>query len=79
VACFPSMGLDAAASRRLVAELCAHAERGAAVVWIAEDLDLLLAHADHVAVLQRGRLRGPVPVSRADRRELGAWMAGVAA
>jgi len=79
VACFPGMGLDAAASRRLVDELLAHAERGAAVVWIGEDLDQLLAHADQVAVLQRGRLRGPVPVAQADRRELGSWMAGAAA
>jgi general nucleoside transport system ATP-binding protein len=79
VVCFPSMGLDAAASRRLVGELVAHAERGAAVVWIGEDLDALLAHADQIAVLHRGQLSGPIPARGADKQQLGLWMTGAAA
>jgi simple sugar transport system ATP-binding protein len=79
VVCFPTMGLDAAASRRLVAELVAHAERGAAVVWIGEDLDALLAHADQIAVLHRGQLSGPIPARGADKQLLGSWMTGAAA
>lgn len=79
VVCFPTMGLDALASQRLLGELAAHAERGAAVVWIGEDLDALLAHADHVAVLHRGQLRGPIPARGADRHQLGLWMTGAAA
>jgi general nucleoside transport system ATP-binding protein len=78
VVCFPTMGLDAAASQRLLGELAAHAERGAAVVWIGEDLDALLGHADRVAVLYRGALRGPIPTRGADRQALGLWMAGAA-
>jgi simple sugar transport system ATP-binding protein len=79
VVCFPTMGLDASASRRLLGELLAHAERGAAVVWIGEDLDQLLAHADQIAVLHRGQLRGPIPARGADRQRLGLWMTGAAA
>jgi len=79
VVCFPSMGLDAAASRRLVAELVVHAERGAVVVWIGEDLDALLAHADQIAVLHRGRLSGPIRARGADKQQLGLWMTGAAA
>jgi ABC-type uncharacterized transport system ATPase subunit len=79
VVCFPSMGLDAAASRRLVGELVAQAERGAAVVWIGEDLDALLVHADQIAVLHRGQLSRPVPARGADKQQLGRWMAGAAA
>src|SRR5690606_937450 len=79
VVCFPTMGLDAVASARLLGELAAHAERGAAVVWIGEDLDALLAHADQVAVLHRGRLSAPVPARDADRQRLGLWMTGAAA
>ncbi|HTV24234.1 MAG TPA: ATP-binding cassette domain-containing protein [Polyangiaceae bacterium] len=79
VVCFPSMGLDAAACQRLVGELVAHAERGASVVWIGEDLDALLAHADEIAVLHHGRLSGPIPVSGADKHQLGLWMTGAAA
>jgi len=79
VACFPTMGLDVHASARVVRELVAKAEEGAAVVWISEDLDALLGHADRVAVLYRGRLRGPRPVNAVSRAELGAWMTGAAA
>ena len=79
VVCFPTMGLDASASRRLLGELLAHAERGAAVVWIGEDLDQLLAYADQIAVLHRGQLRGPIPARGADKHRLGLWMTGAAA
>jgi ABC-type uncharacterized transport system ATPase subunit len=79
VACFPTMGLDVAAAAALVNELEAQAAAGAAVVWIGEDLDLLLEHADRVAVLHQGRLRGPTPVPEVSKTELGFWMSGVAA
>lgn len=79
VACFPTMGLDVAATAAVIRELLAAAERGAAVVWISEDLDALLAHADRVAVLSRGALRGPVPTAEVVRERLGAWMTGEAA
>jgi ABC-type uncharacterized transport system ATPase subunit len=79
VACFPTMGLDVAAAAAVTSELLAAAERGAAVVWISEDLDALMAHADRVAVLHRGELRGPVAVTSAVREQLGAWMSGAAA
>ena len=79
VACFPSMGLDVAAAAAVLSELIAAAERGAAVVWISEDLDALLAHADSIAVLYRGELRGPMPAHGAQREQLGAWMTGAAA
>jgi simple sugar transport system ATP-binding protein len=54
------------------------AAAGAAVVWISEDLDLLLQHADRIAVLQGGKLQGPVPTAAATRQALGAWMTGAA-
>jgi general nucleoside transport system ATP-binding protein len=79
VACFPSMGLDVAAAAAVLSELTTAAERGAAVVWISEDLDALLAHADRIGVLYRGQLRGPVPREAASREQLGAWMTGAAA
>jgi general nucleoside transport system ATP-binding protein len=79
VACFPTMGLDVAAMAAVIRELLAAAERGAAVVWISEDLDALLAHADRIAVLSHGRLRGPVPTRELERERLGAWMTGAAA
>jgi simple sugar transport system ATP-binding protein len=79
VACFPTMGLDAAAERVLTNALIDLADRGAAVVWISEDLDALLLHADRIGVLHRGTLRGPIPTREATAVGLGAWMTGEAA
>ena len=79
IACFPTMGLDVQASARVVTELERQAERGAAVIWISEDLEALLAHADRIAVLYRGELREPRPVEAVSKVELGAWMTGAAA
>ena len=73
------MGLDVAAALLLSRELVAHAERGAAVVWVSEDLETLLVHADRIAVLHRGVLRGPVSARNATLATLGQWMAGEAA
>jgi simple sugar transport system ATP-binding protein len=79
VACYPTMGLDIGAAAAVVASLLEAAASGAAVVWISEDLDLLLEHADRVAVLHRGLLRGPIPAADATRQRLGAWMTGALA
>jgi ABC-type uncharacterized transport system ATPase subunit len=79
VACYPTMGLDLGAAAAVVSNLLAAAAGGAAVVWISEDLDVLLAHADRVGVMHRGRLRGPIPVGEATRQGLGAWMTGAEA
>ena len=79
VACFPTMGLDVAATAAVIRELASAAERGAAVVWVSEDLDALLTHADSVGVLSHGTLHGPVPTADVPRERLGAWMTGAAA
>jgi ABC-type uncharacterized transport system ATPase subunit len=79
VACYPTMGLDLSAAAAVVEHLLDCAAAGAAVVWISEDLDVLLENADRLAVLQRGRLRGPIPTAEATRETLGAWMTGAAA
>ena len=76
VSCYPTMGLDLAATAAIAGHLLALADRGAAVVWISEELDQLLEHADRIAVLHGGRLRGPVPAAQATRASLGAWMSG---
>jgi ABC-type uncharacterized transport system ATPase subunit len=78
VACYPTMGLDLAAAAAVVQELLACAAAGAAVVWISEDLEILLERADRIAVLHAGQLRPPVDAAAATRHELGAWMTGAA-
>jgi simple sugar transport system ATP-binding protein len=52
----PTWGLDVGAVSYVHARLLAARGRGAAVVLISEDLDELLALADRIAVMFRGRL-----------------------
>ncbi|MBX9630480.1 MAG: ABC transporter ATP-binding protein [Burkholderiales bacterium] len=76
VACYPTMGLDLGAAAAVYEALFAHARRGAAVLWISEDLDDLLRYAHRIAVLHRGRIAGIADTAQATRRQLGAWMVG---
>ena len=81
VACYPTMGLDVAASRAVYRRLFAHLARGAAIVWISEELDDLMAHAHRIAVLHAGRIAGVRVRGEADRTEIGNLMlrGGIAA
>jgi simple sugar transport system ATP-binding protein len=74
IACYPTMGLDIAASQAIREQLFRQAEAGAAVLWISEELDELLEHAHRVGVLFRGRLAGVTDTVTADRNEIGRWM-----
>lgn len=77
VACYPTMGLDVAATQVVYAEMFRHAASGACVVWISEDLDDLLNYAHRIAVLKDGKIAGIALRESADRQLLGRWMAGV--
>lgn len=72
----PTFGLDFAATAYIHARLVAARNRGAAVLLISEDLDEILQLADRVAVVSEGRIVYECPVDTADRRVLGAQMAG---
>ena len=72
VACYPTMGLDLAAAAAIVGHLLDCAAAAPPSSRISEDLDVLLEHADRIAVLQGGRLQGPVPTAAATRQALGA-------
>lgn len=76
VACFPTMGLDIAATRAVYETLFAQAAAGAAVLWISEDLDDLLAYAHRIAVLHDGSIAGITSRAEASRQLIGAWMTG---
>ena len=76
VACYPTMGLDLAATQAVYARLFEHARNGASVVWISEELDDLLRFAHRIAVLFHGKVLGVVEAAEADRNELGRWMMG---
>lgn len=76
IACYPTMGLDVAATNAIHRDLHTLAQRGASVLWFSEDLDELVAHSHRVAVLRGGRIAGTLPRESASRQALGHLMSG---
>ncbi|MDF1720717.1 MAG: ATP-binding cassette domain-containing protein [Minwuia sp.] len=74
VACYPTMGLDVAATRAVYRNLFEHLDRGAAIIWISEELDDLLDYAHRIAVLHGGRIVGVRDWASASRAEIGDLM-----
>lgn len=74
VACYPTMGLDVAATRTVYRQLFAHLARGASIIWFSEELDDLLEYAHRIAVLRDGRIAGIRNRDQADRAGIGDLM-----
>ncbi len=77
VAAQPTWGVDAAATTAIHAALRELAAAGAAVLVISQDLDELLALADRLAVLDRGRLSAARPTDAFTLDEIGLLMGGL--
>ena len=74
---FPTMGLDITATAFVYDRMVAAAAAGAAVLWISEELDDLLALAHRIAVIREGRIMAEWPVTPGlTRTEVGASMTG---
>jgi ABC-type uncharacterized transport system ATPase subunit len=76
VACQPTRGLDVGAIEFVHNRLVEERDRGTAVVIISTELDEVIALADRIAVMYRGRIVGIVPPNTS-REVLGLMMAGV--
>lgn len=76
VAAQPTRGLDVSAVEAVYRQIRAAARRGVGVLLISSELDELLAVADRVAVLYRGRLVGERPAEMNERGAIGALMSG---
>jgi ABC-type uncharacterized transport system ATPase subunit len=76
VACQPTRGLDVGAIEFVHNRLVEERARGTAVVIISTELDEVIALADRIAVMYRGRVVGIVPPNTS-REVLGLMMAGV--
>jgi general nucleoside transport system ATP-binding protein len=79
VAAQPTRGLDVGAVEAIYRHIRAAARAGVAVLLSSSELDELLAVADRLLVMYRGRVMGDCAVRGADRGRIGAWMAGHAA
>ncbi|MDR2134817.1 MAG: ATP-binding cassette domain-containing protein [Treponema sp.] len=78
----PTRGLDVAAAAFVHGRIAALRERGAAVILISTNLDEILALADRVIVLYRGRAAGEFRISgasdtRSIKEAIGACMTGL--
>jgi len=78
VACQPTRGLDVGAIEFVHKRLIEERDRGTAVVIVSTELDEVVALADRIAVMYRGRIVGIVPPDTS-REVLGLMMAGVPA
>jgi general nucleoside transport system ATP-binding protein len=76
VACQPTRGLDVGAIEFVHRRLIEERDRGTAVVIISTELDEVVALADRIAVMYRGRIVGIAPHDTS-REVLGLMMAGI--
>jgi simple sugar transport system ATP-binding protein len=78
VAAQPTRGIDVGSIEYIHRQLVAKRDAGVAVLLVSSELDEVMALADRVAVMFRGRLAGPFPTPIA-KEALGLMMAGVPA
>ena len=76
ITAYPVRGLDINSSYLIYDILNRQKERGAGVLFIGEDLDVMLALCDKIMVLCHGRLMGVVHAEKTTKEELGLMMAG---
>ena len=76
VAAQPTRGLDVGSIEFIHAQLVAQRAAGCAILLISAELDEILALADRIGVLYRGRLVAVLPRAEATRERLGLLMAG---
>jgi simple sugar transport system ATP-binding protein len=72
----PTRGLDVGAVAAVYRHIRAACEQGAGVLLISSELDELLAVANRIVVLYRGRIMGTCQADPSQREAIGAMMAG---
>ena len=79
VASQPTRGLDVGSIEYVHSRLVAARDAGAGVLLISAELDEVMALADRIVVMYRGRLVGPFDAGALTREQIGLLMAGVRA
>lgn len=74
MAAYPVRGLDIGASYTIYNLLNAQKEKGVSVIFVGEDLDVLLALCDRIMVLCDGQVSGIVDARTATKEEIGYMM-----
>jgi len=76
ITAYPVRGLDIGASYYIYDILNREKARGAGVMFIGEDLDVLMGLCDRIAVMSHGKIIGIVDGATADKEEIGLMMMG---
>src|SRR5690606_40604328 len=76
IAAQPTRGIDVGSIEFIHNQLVAKRDAGVAVLVVSSELDEIMALADHIAVMYRGRIVAVVPRAEATREKLGLLMAG---
>ena len=71
MAAYPVRGLDINSSYTIYGLLNQQKEKGVAVIFVGEDLDVLLELSDRILVMNGGRITGTVAARTATKEELG--------
>ena len=74
MAAYPVRGLDINSSYTIYDLLNKQKQKGIAVIYVGEDLDVLLELADRILVLCGGKVSGILPGRGADKRKVGMMM-----
>ncbi len=77
ICAYPVRGLDIVSSYRIYSLLNAEKEKGNAVIFIGEDLDVLMDLSDRVMVLCGGQVSGIVDPRKCTKEEIGLMMTRV--
>ena len=76
MAAYPVRGLDINSSYAIYNLLNQQKENGVAVVFVGEDLDVLIELCDRILVISSGKVTGIVDGRKADKAEIGLMMTG---
>jgi simple sugar transport system ATP-binding protein len=76
ITAYPVRGLDIGASYRIYDLLNEQKELGVGIIFVGEDLDVLLSLCDRVLVLSGGRITGLLNAALTTKEEIGYLMAG---
>ena len=76
MAAYPVRGLDINSSYTIYNLLTEQKKSGVAVIFVGEDLDVLLALCDRILVIAGGRVMGTVDARSAKKEEIGLMMTG---
>lgn len=76
ITAYPVRGLDIGASHKIYDLLNEQKEKGVAVLFIGEDLDILLQLCDRIAVIYEGQVQGVVKTNEVSKEEIGILMSG---